>query len=97
MTIQLDGPGVTIADVVAVARQGERVELTPAALVAMETARATVERLAEGAPNYGISTGFGVGHGVDPAGATARTSRPPWSAPTPPAWATRSRTRWCGR
>ena len=59
MTIQLDGPGVTIADVVAVARQGERVELTPAALVAMETARATVERLAEGAPNYGISTGFG--------------------------------------
>jgi histidine ammonia-lyase len=33
MTIQLDGPGVTIADVVAVARQGERVELTPAALV----------------------------------------------------------------
>ena len=59
MTIQLDGPGVTIANVVAVARQGERVELTPAALDAMETARATVERLAEGAPNYGISTGFG--------------------------------------
>lgn len=59
MTMQLDGPGVTIAEVVAVARNGEPVELTPSALERMADARAIVERLAEGAPKYGISTGFG--------------------------------------
>jgi len=59
MTIHLDGPGVTIADVVAVARQSERVELTSAAMDRMAAARAIVEQLAEGAPKYGISTGFG--------------------------------------
>ncbi len=59
MTIQLDGPGVTIADVVAVARQAEAVQLTPAAMERMAAARAIVEHLAEGAPKYGISTGFG--------------------------------------
>ncbi len=59
MTIQLDGPGVTISDVVAVARRFEAVELTPAAIDRMTAARAIVERLAEGAPKYGISTGFG--------------------------------------
>lgn len=59
MTIQLDGPGVTIDDVVAVARQAERVELTAAAMERMSAARAIVEELAEGEPKYGISTGFG--------------------------------------
>lgn len=59
MTIHLDGPGVTIGDVVAVARRGEPVALTSSALERMAEARATVERLAEGAPKYGISTGFG--------------------------------------
>ena len=59
MTIQLDGPGVTTADVVAVARNGEQVELTPAAIVRMTAARAIVDRLAGGPPKYGISTGFG--------------------------------------
>ncbi len=59
MTIQLDGPGVTIGDVVAVARDHERVELTAEAVGRMTEARAIVERLAEGEPKYGISTGFG--------------------------------------
>ena len=59
MTIRLDGPGVTIDDVVAVARHGEPVELTSAAVQRMAAARAIVARLAEGEPKYGISTGFG--------------------------------------
>jgi histidine ammonia-lyase len=58
-TIQLDGPGVTIADVVAVARLHARVELTDAAIARMQRSRDIVERLAEGEPKYGISTGFG--------------------------------------
>ena len=59
MTVQLDGPGVTIDDVLAVASEGERVELTDAAIERMNRSRAVVERLAEGEPKYGISTGFG--------------------------------------
>ena len=59
MTIPLDGPGVTIDQVVAVARGGERVQLTPEALRRLTTAREIVERLAEGEPTYGVSTGFG--------------------------------------
>jgi histidine ammonia-lyase len=59
VTIQLDGPGVTIDDVVAVARHAERVELTAAAVERMRATRDVVERLADGEPRYGISTGFG--------------------------------------
>ena len=59
MTIHLDGPGVTIDEVVAVARGDEPVELTDAAVARMDAAREIVERLAEGEPKYGISTGFG--------------------------------------
>ena len=59
VTIRLDGPGVTIADVVAVARDGAAVELTESAIERMAIARAIVERLAEGEAKYGISTGFG--------------------------------------
>ena len=59
MTIHLDGTGVTIADVAAVARQSQPVELTAAAVERMAAARTVVEQLAEGAPKYGISTGFG--------------------------------------
>lgn len=57
--LHLDGPGVTIGDVVAVARDHTTVELTTTAIERMAKARATVERLAEGEPKYGISTGFG--------------------------------------
>ena len=59
MNIQLDGPGVTIDEVVAVAREAARVELTSAAVERMAVTRAVVERLAEREPRYGISTGFG--------------------------------------
>jgi histidine ammonia-lyase len=54
--IRLDGPGVTIADVVAVARDRRTVEISDAARARMTSARDIVERLAEGEPKYGIST-----------------------------------------
>ncbi|HEY5662644.1 MAG TPA: aromatic amino acid lyase, partial [Ilumatobacter sp.] len=58
--IQLDGPGVTIGDVVAVARHGAHVHLTPAAIDRMAASRAVVDRLASGSDAvYGLSTGFG--------------------------------------
>ena len=59
MTVLLEGPGVTVPDVVAVARRGERVRLTDGASVRMSSARSIVEQLAEGDPVYGITTGFG--------------------------------------
>ena len=59
MTIVLDGGGVTIDDVVAVARFGAEVVLSDAAIDRMAASRAVVARLAEGEPKYGISTGFG--------------------------------------
>ena len=59
MTVELDGPGVTVADVVAVARDGVEVRLSDAARSAMAAARGIVEDLAEGAPAYGVTTGFG--------------------------------------
>lgn len=57
--VQLDGPGVVIAEVGRVARELAPVELTSGALERMAAARAVVDRLAEGEPKYGISTGFG--------------------------------------
>ena len=59
MTVQLDGPGVTVGDVLAVSRDGDDVVLTTAALDRMQKARDVVDQLAEGQPKYGISTGFG--------------------------------------
>jgi len=55
------GPGpVSFADVVAVARAGAPVTLTPEAESGIDRARAVVEELAAGlTPTYGISTGFG--------------------------------------
>ena len=52
--------GLSFADIVAVARDGARVELTAAALDALAAGRATVDKLAAApTPAYGISTGFG--------------------------------------
>ncbi len=59
MTVELDGAGVTVSDVVAVARRREEVRLSAAAVSRMAAARAVVEALAGGEPAYGISTGFG--------------------------------------
>jgi histidine ammonia-lyase len=55
------GPvGTSLADVVAVARSGAPVRLTPAARNAMAESRRAVEELGRAAtPAYGISTGFG--------------------------------------
>ena len=51
---------LSFAEVVAVARDGVRVQLTAEALAAIDEARATVEVLASApTPAYGISTGFG--------------------------------------
>ncbi|KAF0649494.1 histidine ammonia-lyase [Streptomyces fradiae ATCC 10745 = DSM 40063] len=52
--------GTTAADVIAVARDGARVELSPEALDALARARETVDALAaKPEPVYGVSTGFG--------------------------------------
>jgi histidine ammonia-lyase len=66
LTLQATGPiavdvgPLSFADVVAVARGGAPVELTPDARAAIERGRAVVDRLAgEPTPAYGISTGFG--------------------------------------
>ena len=53
------GP-LSIEDVVAVARQGARIELDPAALDEVARSRAVIEDLAnDTVPHYGVSTGFG--------------------------------------
>jgi histidine ammonia-lyase len=58
--IALGPSGASAADVVAVARGGAEVWLTPTALAAMAESRRAVEKLADApTPVYGISTGFG--------------------------------------
>lgn len=58
--VALDGRSLTIADVVAVARHGARVTLSPAAREAMLATRAIVEAAAaSGEAVYGVTTGFG--------------------------------------
>ncbi|GLY01259.1 histidine ammonia-lyase [Actinoplanes sp. NBRC 101535] len=60
MTVIVQPTGVTPADVIAVARDNARVEISPAALDAMATSRAIVDGIeASGKPVYGVSTGFG--------------------------------------
>ena len=77
MTVELDGAGVTVSDVVAVARHGEPVRLTDAAMARMAAARSVVEELAEGEPAYGVSTGFGaLANTVVPAHRRAALQRP---------------------
>jgi histidine ammonia-lyase len=59
-TIELRAGGLTLADVVAVAREDAQVELADDAREAMRESAAIVERLAASAePAYGVSTGFG--------------------------------------
>ena len=60
MTVVLQGSGLTIADVVRVARDGEAVELAPEAVERMRETRALVERVVErGDEVYGVTTGVG--------------------------------------
>jgi histidine ammonia-lyase len=58
--IELSGKGLAPADVIAVSREGEAVELGGEARAAMAESAAIVERLAASPePVYGVSTGFG--------------------------------------
>ena len=76
MTVLLDGAGVTVADVVAVARHRAELRLADAAAARMAASRQVVEELAEGAPAYGISTGFGaLANTAIPAGRRAGLQR----------------------
>lgn len=60
MAIEVDGRSLTWRDVVAVARQGERVALAPAARKRMLVSRRTVEaHVTAGDVVYGVTTGFG--------------------------------------
>ena len=52
--------GMTVGDVIAVARHGAHVEISDASLAAMAVSRAQIEALAHSPePVYGVSTGFG--------------------------------------
>lgn len=58
--VKLDQSALSIEDVVRVAREGDKVELTPKSVRAMTQSRKVVERaLKDGKPHYGINTGFG--------------------------------------
>jgi histidine ammonia-lyase len=60
VTVVLDGASLTLAQVVSVARGGERVELKPTAVERMAEARGRAERvLARGDAVYGMTTGLG--------------------------------------
>ena len=60
MTIELTGAPLSERDVVDIARHGEDVSLSAAAIAAMESSSRHVQDLAHGeTPVYGISTGFG--------------------------------------
>ncbi len=59
------GQGLTLGDVVDVARTGARVRLAASAAERVRTARAFIERISgEGATVYGVTTGFGRLSGV---------------------------------
>jgi histidine ammonia-lyase len=60
MTVIINPTGMTMDEVVAVARNGEAIQLSQAALDGMAAARARIDELAGAdVPVYGISTGFG--------------------------------------
>ena len=58
--LSLDGRSLSLADLVAVARQGRAVVLDPRAHAAITSTRGAVERaVAQNRPVYGVTTGFG--------------------------------------
>jgi histidine ammonia-lyase len=60
MTITLNTTGLSMQQVIQVAREGEKVEISQAALDQMAATRSHIESLASAeTPVYGISTGFG--------------------------------------
>ncbi len=66
MTVVIDGRSLTVADVVAVARDAAPVTLAPAALESMAASRLALERaVADGHRIYGVSTAAGALQRVD--------------------------------
>jgi len=60
MSVVITGRGLTIDDVVRVARHNEQVELHPDAIARLETCRAMLERkISAGEIMYGVNTGIG--------------------------------------
>ena len=60
MTITIDGRNLTIADVVTVAREAERVAIADECYTVMRRSRKVVEdAIHRGSPIYGVNTGFG--------------------------------------
>ena len=60
MTLIVKGAGLTIEDVVNVARNNEKVELHPDAIKGINACRAMLERkIAAGEIMYGVNTGIG--------------------------------------
>ena len=60
MTVTIGPAGIAPADVVAVARHGDEVVISPEAITAVAVARAHIDALAASpVPAYGVSTGFG--------------------------------------
>jgi len=60
-TVQIDGEHLTIDEIVAVARHGARVTLSPSAIASIQQSHKWVEEIIErDEPVYGINTGFGV-------------------------------------
>ena len=58
--IEISTSGLTLEDVVAVARFGAQITISDAAITAMDATRKHIEELANAKePVYGISTGFG--------------------------------------
>ncbi|HKA25462.1 MAG TPA: histidine ammonia-lyase [Candidatus Eisenbacteria bacterium] len=60
MSVRIDGRGLTLEEVVRVARAREAVEIGPEVASRMRASRAVVEEaMASGTPVYGVNTGFG--------------------------------------
>jgi histidine ammonia-lyase len=65
MAVELTGRDLLLADVVRVARDGERVALSGDAEIRMRERRAIVERtMSDGTPAYGVTTGVGMRRGA---------------------------------
>jgi len=60
VSVTLSGEGLTLTQLVSIARENAKVELAKSALAAVDAARACIDRrIASGAIFYGINTGFG--------------------------------------
>ncbi|HKE64004.1 MAG TPA: aromatic amino acid lyase, partial [Micromonosporaceae bacterium] len=60
MTVTVTPTGVTVADVLAVARGTDRIEIAPETVAAMTASREIIDDIERQArPVYGVSTGFG--------------------------------------